>query len=116
MLFKMNNKSFSTQTWRTALFFMVVALQLLDTTAYTINVKKVRENSTVIELEPPILEYHFHTYFDANNPEQVTQAIELRNEIITNCVVNKVIAVPQRYHYDPESPVIERNLHSILLL
>lgn len=54
------------------------------------------------------LEYHFHTYFDVNDPVQVAHAIELRNEIIANCVAKKIIAVPLHYHYDPDNPVFER--------
>ncbi|XP_055308559.1 uncharacterized protein LOC129572591 isoform X2 [Sitodiplosis mosellana] len=55
------------------------------------------------------LEYHFHTYFDVNDPVQVAQAIELRNGVIANCVSKKIIAVPLHYHYDPENPVLEHN-------
>lgn len=55
-----------------------------------------------------ILEYHFHTYFDVNDPAQVDHAIKLRNEIIANCVSKKIIAIPQHYHYDPDKPVLER--------
>lgn len=61
------------------------------------------------------LEYHFHTYFDEHDPVQVAQAIELRNEIIANCVSKKIIGVPLHYHYDPENPILERKL-SVLLL
>lgn len=60
--------------------------------------------------EEPFLEYHFHTYFDANDREQVTRAIELRNKIIANCVTKKIIAIPLHYQYDPEKPVMERKL------
>ncbi|XP_031623079.1 twitchin-like isoform X2 [Contarinia nasturtii] len=56
-----------------------------------------------------ILEYHFHTYFDVNDPAQVAHAIELRNEIIANCVAKKIIAIPLHYHYDPDNPVLEHN-------
>lgn len=54
------------------------------------------------------LEYHFHTYFNEHDPVHVAQAIELRNEIIANCVAKKIIGVPLHYHYDPENPVLER--------
>lgn len=43
-------------------------------------------------------------------PIQVAQAIELRNEIIANCVAKKIIAVPLHYHYDPQNPILERKL------
>lgn len=56
------------------------------------------------------LEYHFHTYFNEHDPVQVAQAIELRNEIIANCVSRKIIGVPLHYHYDPENPILERKL------
>lgn len=55
----------------------------------------------------PFLEYHFHTYFDANDSVQVAQAVQLRNEIIANCVAKKIIAVPFHWNYDPENPVLE---------
>lgn len=54
------------------------------------------------------LEYHFHTYFDVNDTVQVAHAIELRNEIIANCVDKKILAVPLHYEYNPENPVLER--------
>lgn len=56
----------------------------------------------------PFLEYHFHTFFDVNDCEQVSHAIKLRNEIIANCVAKRIIAIPLHYHYDPEKPVEER--------
>lgn len=56
------------------------------------------------------LEYHFHTYFNEHDPVHVAQAIELRNEIIANCVAKKIIGVPLHYHYDPDNPVLERML------
>lgn len=65
----------------------------------------MNSDSTGVE---PLLEYHFHTYFDENDPVQVAQAIQLRNEIIANCVEKKIIAIPLHYHYDPENPVLER--------
>lgn len=100
----MAGKSFHKQTLYVTLFFVVVASQILHTTAHYINTKKVHLNSTEVE---SLLEYHFHTYFDAHDPVQVAQAIELRNEIVANCVAKKIIAIPQRYHYDPENPVLE---------
>ncbi|XP_037028346.1 DOPA 4,5-dioxygenase-like [Bradysia coprophila] len=57
----------------------------------------------------PFLEYHFHTFFDVNDSEQVSYAIKLRNEIIANCVSKRIIAIPLHYHYDPENPVQEHN-------
>lgn len=53
-------------------------------------------------------EYHFHTYFNEHDPVQVAQAIELRNEIIANCVSKRIVGVPLHYHYDPENPILER--------
>lgn len=64
----------------------------------------------------PFLEYHFHTYFDVNDPGQVAHAIQLRNEIIANCVNKKIIAIPLHYNYDPENPVLERMLQNIFTL
>lgn len=64
----------------------------------------------------PFLEYHFHTYFDVNDPNQVRHAIELRNEIIANCVSKKIIAIPLHYHYDPDNPVLERKLIDLFSL
>lgn len=92
----MNSKSF-TQALPAALLFVLVALQLSSTECHA------------LELEP-LLEYHFHTYFHANDPVQVAQAIELRNEIIANAVSKEIIAVPLHYHYDPQNPVLERKL------
>lgn len=63
-------------------------------------------HQTSANLEP-FLEYHFHTYFDVNDRKQVAHAIEIRNEIIANCVAKKIIAIPLHYHYDPENPVLE---------
>lgn len=67
----------------------------------------VNESTTQLE---PLLEYHFHTYFEVNDREQVNHAIELRNEIIANCVAKKIIAVPLHWHYNPDNPVLERKL------
>lgn len=53
-----------------------------------------------IEVEP-LLEYHFHPYFDVNDPLQVAHAIELRNEIIAICASKKIIAIPRDYNYNP---------------
>lgn len=107
----MHNKSFCPEVLQLALVLVIFASKFLCATTYSIDGRKVHSNAT--ELEPPILEYHFHTYFDANDPVQVAQAIELRNEIITNCVTKKIIAVPQRYRYNPENPVLERELYKI---
>lgn len=64
----------------------------------------------------PFLEYHFHTFFDPNDSEQVNHAITLRNEIISNCVAKRIIAIPLHYHYDPENPVQERKFNLLLHL
>lgn len=82
------------------LFVVVVASQISFNDA-----KQLNSTSTDVQ---PFLEYHFHTYFNQNDPVQVAQAIELRNEIIANCVQKKIVAVPLHYHYDPENPVLER--------
>lgn len=84
------------------LFFVVVAFYLLNST------KCERPNMKSVE---PCLEYHFHTYFNASDNDQVNQAIQLRNEIIANCAVKKIIAIPLHWHYDPENPVIECKLN-----
>lgn len=94
-LLTMGGKSFNRQALPAALLFVVVALQLSSTGCHA------------LELEP-ILEYHFHTYFNANDKVQVAQAIELRNEIIRNCVSKNIVAVPLHYHYDPQNPALER--------
>lgn len=88
----------SVRAVQTALFLAAIASQI----AY-IDAKKFNSTST-----ESFLEYHFHTYFDQNDPVQVAQAIELRNEIIANCVLKKIIAIPLYYHYDPQNPVLER--------
>ncbi len=62
-------------------------------------------HSTDVE---PFLEYHFHTFFEVDDPEKVAHAIKLRNEIIANCVDKKIIAIPLHYNYNPENPVRER--------
>lgn len=96
----MSGKSFSRQALQTALLLVVVVLTVQCSCE-----KSVRLTSTGVE---SLLEYHFHTYFDVNDPVHVAHAIELRNEIIANCVAKKIIAVPLHYHYDPEKPVLER--------
>lgn len=102
----MTGKSF-TMALHVAFLSVVFATQFLDTKAHFIDAKKVRSNS--VEMEP-FLEYHFHTYFDVNDPVQVAQAIQLRNELIANCVAKKIIAVPLHWNYDPENPVLERKI------
>lgn len=84
-----------------------VCVALLMVVVATPFISKNENNSKSTEFEP-FLEYHFHTYFDVNDPVQVAHAIELRNEIIANCVAKKIIAIPLHYHYDPENPVLER--------
>lgn len=96
----MSGKLFSRQALHTALFFIVIATHTSHNDA-----KNFNSASTDVQ---PLLEYHFHTYFDQNDPVQVAQAIQLRNEIIANCVQKKIIAIPLHYHYDPENPVLER--------
>lgn len=105
----MSGKLYSRQALRTALLFVVVVS--LASLHYN-DAKNVNLISTDTELES-MLEYHFHTYFDVNDSVQVAQAIILRNEIIANCVAEKIIAVPLHYHYDPESPVLERKLNAV---
>lgn len=84
------------------LYFVVVALYLLHCVGCT------RPNVTSME---PLMEYHFHTYFNASDTDQVNQAIHLRNEIIANCVAKQIIAIPLHWHFDPEHPVIECKLN-----
>lgn len=100
----MSGKPFSRQALQTALLVVVFTVQCSGE-------KSVRLTSTGVE---SLLEYHFHTYFDVNDPVQVAHAIELRNEIIANCVSKKIIAVPLHYHYDPEKPVLERKLFEMI--
>lgn len=64
----------------------------------------------------PFLEYHFHTFFDVNDSEQVAHAIKLRNEIIANCVAKLIIAIPLYYAYDPEKPILERKFHMSIVV
>lgn len=96
----------SRQALHSALLFVVVACQ---TSAHCNNAN----NMTSVNVQS-LKEYHFHTYFDVNDPVQVAHAIELRNEIIANCVAKKIIAVPLHYHYDPNNPVLERKLHQMI--
>lgn len=103
----MSGKSFSIQALQTALLLVVFVF-----TVQCFGEKSVRLTSTGVQ---PLLEYHFHTYFDVNDPVHVAHAIELRNEIIANCVSKKIIAVPLHYNYDPEKPVLERKLFEIML-
>lgn len=88
-----------------AMLFVVVVFCSISVDCY--GGKNVSLSSADME---SLLEYHFHTYFDVNNPVHVAHAIELRNEIIANCVAKKIIAVPLHYHYDPDNPVLERKL------
>lgn len=104
----MSGKSIGRQILRTVLLFVFVALLVLYTGMHCNDAKDVGLTSTGVE---PLLEYHFHTYFEVNDPVQVANAIELRNEIIANCVSKKIIAIPLHYQYDPENPVLERKLH-----
>lgn len=97
----MISKSFNGQALCTALLFVVVALQLLN----GCDARSVRLPSLDVERQ---LEYHFHTYFDKNDPAQVSHAIKLRNALVANCFTKKFIAIPQRYRYDPVNPVLER--------
>lgn len=101
----MYSDSFGRFTVFIALFATVVVLSCSHPAEH------VRANSVDVgnvSLYDPLLEYHFHTYFNVNDPVEVNHAIELRNEIIANCVDKKIIAIPWRYHYDPENPVKER--------
>lgn len=96
----MSGKLINRKLLHAILLFVIFASQ------FSINdAKHLKPASTDVE---SFLEYHFHTYFDVNDPVSVAQAIELRNEIIANCVQKKIIAVPLHYHYDPENPVLER--------
>lgn len=111
----MSGKLFSKQALRTALF-IIFASQCLNT---SVECMKSRSkitfvNESIADLES-MLEYHFHTYFEVNDPVQVAHAIDLRNEIIANCVAKKIIAVPLHWNYDPENPKLERKLPKILL-
>lgn len=86
---------------RTALLIMAVASPFL----HGCDAKSVRLPSLDVERQ---LEYHFHTYFDKNDPAQVSHAIKMRNGLVANCFSKKFIAIPQRYRYDPANPVLER--------
>lgn len=100
----MIGKSFGRQTFYTAGLFVAIALSSSHPA------ERVRDGGQTVgnvSLYDPLLEYHFHTYFNVNDPEEVALAIDLRNEIIANCVDKKIIAIPSRYHYDPENPVKE---------
>lgn len=61
------------------------------------------------EQSEDFLEYHFHTYFDANNRHHVSHAIKMRNEIISMCVKCKIIAIPLHYVFDPKNPILEHH-------
>lgn len=94
-----------------ALLFILVAPQYSN--AFAVNVNDAKNTSQAsIEVEP-LLEYHFHPYFDVDDPVQVAHAIELRNEIIANCASKKIIAIPRGYNYNPENPVLECKLSLI---
>ncbi|XP_055308553.1 uncharacterized protein LOC129572588 [Sitodiplosis mosellana] len=105
----MSGKSFIRHALRTVLLFLVVAFQFL----HGIDAKSVRLPSADVEHQ---LEYHFHTYFDFNDPVQVSHAIKLRNGVIANCVSKKIIGIARDYHYDPEKPVLEHNNDTIGLI
>lgn len=96
----MSGKLINRKVLHALLFFVVVASHFSFNDA-----KNLKPASTDTE---SFLEYHFHTYFEVNDPVQVAQAIQLRNEIIANCVSKKIVAVPLHYHYDPQNPVLER--------
>lgn len=96
----MSGKLINRMSLHEILLFVVIASQFSF-----IDAKKLNPASADVQ---PFLEYHFHTYFNQNDPVQVAQAIELRNEIIANCVQKKIIAIPLHYHYDPENPALER--------
>lgn len=96
----MSGKLINRKSLHSLLFLVIAASQFSFNDAKNLNPATVDVES--------FSEYHFHTYFDVNDPVQVAQAIQLRNEIIANCVQKKVIAVPLHYHYDPENPVLER--------
>lgn len=94
----MSGRSYSRYALHLTLIF--VGMSFLDSTEPV-------SDSTGVE---SFLEYHFHTYFEVDDPAQVAHAIKLRNEIIANCVAKNIIAIPLHYHYDPENPLLERKL------
>lgn len=96
-------------TGRQALYSVVLLVVIASTSIGVLSSVTRNENLNSTDMES-LLEYHFHTYFDVNDPVHVAHAIELRNEIIANCVAKKIIAVPLHWHYDPENPVLERKL------
>lgn len=104
----MSGKLISRQALHTALLFIVVASHT------NVNCNDDNNANRIPTDVEPFLEYHFHTYFNVNDPMHVAHAIELRNEIIANCVAKKIIAVPLHYHYDLENPVLERKLQEII--
>lgn len=83
-----------------ALLLVVVSLQLF----------RGNDAEKGVADENFFLEYHFHTYFDVNDPAQVAKAIELRNEIIAKCVAKQIIAIPMFYKYNPAKPVLESKI------
>lgn len=104
----MISKSLIRQALQLALLLILVAPQYLY--AFAVNSNNAKNASLAsIEVEP-LLEYHFHPYFNVDDPVQVAHAIELRNEIIANCASKKIIAIPHGYHYNPENPVFEFKL------
>lgn len=111
--FTMSGKSFSIRAMNAALCFVVVVFLQYAPSVYCHAASNEHLNSTDVKA---FLEYHFHIYFDANDPAQVAHAIELRNEIIANCVSKKIIAIPLEYHYDPENPVLECECYEIICL
>lgn len=101
----MIGKSFNRQALYTAWLLLVAV-----TISSSHPAEHIRAHSDVagnISLYDDLLEYHFHTYFHIDDPVEVALARDLRNEIIANCVDKKIIAIPFRYHYDPENPVKE---------
>lgn len=96
---------------RQSVYFLFLIVFFVPTFLNCSDVTNVNMSSKDME---SFLEYHFHTYFDVNDPVQVAHAIELRNEIIANCVAKKIIAVPLHYHYDPEKPVLERKFRETI--
>lgn len=104
----MIGKSFSRQALYAALLFVAVALSSSHPAEHVRLDSEVAANSSLFD---PLLEFHFHTYFNPDDPKEVALAIELRNAIIANCVDNGIIAIPWRYHYDPENPVKERKFY-----
>ncbi|OQR82052.1 hypothetical protein THRCLA_11177 [Thraustotheca clavata] len=65
-------------------------------------------------------EWHFHTYFHADDPVELAKVIALRNALVDNlCKTNSFVAVPLHHfvgYNTPEAQIREKDTHGLNLV